>query len=125
MELKAKLMDDKAMARALMRVSHEIAEKNKGTENVVLIGVKRRGEPSAKIIQSNIKSIEGVEPPCGSIDIGFYRDDLSKMANNPVTKRAQLPFSVDDRDVIIVDDVLYTGRTARAAIEGVFSCGRP
>lgn len=125
MEFKAKLMDDKAMDRALMRVSHEIAEKNKGAENLVLIGVKRRGEPIAEIIRRNILAIEGIEPPCGSIDIGFYRDDLSHMADTPVMKRAELPFSVDDKDVVIVDDVLFTGRTARAAIEGVFSCGRP
>lgn len=125
MKMKAQIMDEAALNRALMRISHEIAEKNKGVENVQLVGIFRRGEPIARRIQSNIQKIEGVEVPCGSIDIGFYRDDLTRMADNPMIRRAELPFDVTDKDVVLADDVLYTGRTARAAIEAVFSCGRP
>lgn len=125
MKLKAQIMDAAALSRALMRISHEIAEHNKGVDNVVLIGIRRRGEPIAQIIRSNIAKIEGVELPCGSIDIGFYRDDLTAFVENPLVRRTELPFDVTDKDVVLVDDVLYTGRTARAAIEAVFSCGRP
>lgn len=125
MKLKAQIMDEAALNRALMRISHEIAEKNKGVENVQLVGIFRRGEPIARRIRSNILKIEGIEIPCGSIDIGFYRDDLSHVADAPMIRRAELPFDVTDKAVVLVDDVLYTGRTARAAIEAVFSCGRP
>ena len=122
MKLKAQIMDEAALNRALMRISHEIAEKNKGVDNVVLVGILRRGKPIAQRICGNI---EGVRVPCGSIDIGFYRDDLSLLHESPEVRRAELPFAVTGRDVILIDDVLYTGRTARAAIEAVFSCGRP
>lgn len=125
MKLKAQIMDEAALKRALMRISHEITEKNKGVDNVVLVGIRRRGEPIAQRIRANITKIEGMEVPCGSIDIGFYRDDLSKLSDMPTVRRAELPFDVNDRDVVLTDDVLYTGRTARAAIEAVFSCGRP
>ena len=125
MKLKAQIMDEAALNRALMRISHEIAEKNRGVENIVLVGILRRGEPIARRIQRNIERIEDIVPPCGSIDIAFYRDDLTQLADNPMIRRAELPFDVTGRDVVLVDDVLYTGRTARAAIEAVFSCGRP
>lgn len=125
MKQKAQIMDEAALGRALMRISHEIVEKNKGAENVVLVGIRRRGEPIARRIRENIGKIEGAEPPFGSIDIKFYRDDLTELAESPVVRKAELPFSVTDRDVILTDDVLYTGRTARAAIEAVFTCGRP
>jgi pyrimidine operon attenuation protein/uracil phosphoribosyltransferase len=124
-KLKSRLMDEDAMRRALMRISHEITEKNKGVENVCIVGIRRRGECLAELICDNIEKIEGVRVPCGSIDINFYRDDLSPVAEAPVIGRAQLPFGVAGQTVVIVDDVLYTGRTARAAIEAVFSCGRP
>ena len=125
MIIKAKLMDEAALGRALMRISHEITEKNKGVENVVLVGIRRRGEPIAQRIRDNIKKIEDTEVPCGSIDISFYRDDLTLKSEMPVVEKAELCFDVSDKDVVLVDDVLYTGRTARAAIEAVFSCGRP
>ena len=125
MKLKAQIMDEADLNRALMRISHEIAEKNKGVDNLLLVGIRRRGEPIAQRIRSNIQKIEGVELPCGSIDIRFYRDDLSVESDAPMVRRTELPFDVTDRDVVLVDDVLYTGRTARAAIEAVFSCGRP
>ena len=125
MKLKSPLMDEQGMNRALMRISHEIAEKNRGVENVVLVGIRRRGEPIAAIIAENIRKIEGREVPCGSVDISFYRDDLSRVSESPVIRKSELPFDVNDRDVVLTDDVLYTGRTARAAIEAVFACGRP
>ncbi len=125
MKLKARLLDDAAMSRALMRISHEITEKNKGVENVVLVGIRRRGVPIAEQICANIRKIEDTEVPCGSVDISFYRDDLTHVSESPVVTRAQLGVEVDDKDVVIVDDVLYTGRTARAAIEAVFTAGRP
>lgn len=125
MKLKAQIMDEAALRRALMRISHEITEKNKGVDNVVLVGIRRRGEPIARMIHDNIEKIEGVDIPCGSIDIGFYRDDLTTYAENPFVRRAELDFDVTAKDVVLVDDVLFTGRTGRAAIEAVFSCGRP
>lgn len=125
MKLKASLMDEAAMNRALMRISHEIIEKNKGVENVVLVGIRRRGVPIAERICRNIKKIEDIEVPCGSADISFYRDDLTHASDSPVLAKADLGISVNDKNVVLVDDVLYTGRTARAAIEAVFSVGRP
>lgn len=125
MKLKAQIMDEAAVKRALMRISHEIAEKNKGTENVVLVGILRRGEPIAERVKENLLAIEGQEIPCGSIDIKFYRDDLTAVSEQPTVRRTSLPFDVNGRDVVLVDDVLYTGRTVRAAIEAVFDCGRP
>ena len=125
MKTKAQILDEAALNRALMRIAHEIAEHNKGVENVVLIGIRRRGEPIARRIRGNIHRIEDVELPCGSMDIRWYRDDLSTVADSPELRRIDLGFDVTDRDVVLVDDVIYTGRTARAAIEAVFSCGRP
>lgn len=125
MRLKARLMDEAAMNRALMRISHEITEKNKGVENVVLVGIRRRGVPISEIIRSNIVKIEDVSIPCGCVDVSFYRDDLSHESEMPVIKKADIGIEVNDKDVVLVDDVLYTGRTARAAIEAVFSAGRP
>ena len=125
MKLKAQIQDEQGMNRALMRIAHEILEHNKGAENLRLVGVRRRGGPIARRIAENIRSIEGREILVGSIDIAFYRDDLSRLTENPELRRTELPFDVNDRDVVLVDDVIYTGRTARAAIEAVFSCGRP
>ena len=132
MRLKAQIMDEAALQRALMRISHEIVEKNKGAEDLVLIGIRRRGEPIARRIRENIRRIrdnvrriEDTEVPVGSVDIRWYRDDLSTLSETPETRRIELGFDVTDRDVVLVDDVIYTGRTARAAIEAVFSCGRP
>ena len=125
MKMKAQIMDAPAINRAVMRISHEIVEKNKGVENTRLVGILRRGEPIARTIQSNILKIENIEVPCGSIDIGFYRDDLTSLSENPLVRSSQLPFDVNDRDIILVDDVIFTGRTARAAIEAVIRCGRP
>ncbi len=122
---KANIMDGQTMMRCLTRISHEILEKNKGTDDLVLVGIKRRGEPIAEIIAQNIEKIEGTRIPCGNIDINFYRDDLESDTDTPIVKKCELPFSVVDKKVILVDDVLYTGRTVRAAIEAIFSLGRP
>ncbi len=116
-------MDEGAVKRALTRISHEILEKNRGAENICLVGILRRGAALARVIADNIRAFEGVEVPCGDIDISHYRDDIH--AGAPVLKKAELPFSVSGKKVILADDVLYTGRTARAAIEAVFSLGRP
>ena len=125
MRQKAQIMDENAMRRALMRLSHEIVEKNKGAQNLVFVGILRRGKPMAERVSENVEAIEGVRVPCGSIDIKFYRDDLTCVAESPEIRRASLPFEVSGRDVVLFDDVLYTGRTARAAIEAIFACGRP
>ena len=125
MHQKAQIMDESAVRRALMRLSHEIVEKNKGAKNLVFVGIRRRGEPLSRILGDNVQGIEGVDVPCGSIDIRFYRDDLSLLAESPEVSKPSLPFDVGGRDVVLVDDVLYTGRTVRAAIEAVFDCGRP
>lgn len=125
MKLKARLMDEAAMSRALMRISHEITEKNKGVEDVVLVGIRRRGVPISERIRDNIKKIEDAAVPCGSVDIRFYRDDLTHESDQPVITKADIGADVNDKNVVLVDDVLYTGRTARAAIEAVFTAGRP
>ena len=125
MKLKAQILDEPGMNRAITRISHEILERNKGAENLRLIGVRRRGGPIARRIAESILRIEEREIRVGSIDIAFYRDDLSRLTETPELRKTELPFDVNDRDVVLVDDVIYTGRTARAAIEAVFSCGRP
>lgn len=125
MQKKALIMDEKAVARALMRITHEIIERNRGVENLCLVGIKRRGKPLAEQIAGYIAKYEGVEVPCGELDIQFYRDDLSPDHSAPVIKQAELPFDVTDRKIVLVDDVLYTSRTTRAAIGAVFSLGRP
>ena len=122
---KALLMDDAAFCRAVMRISHEIVEKNKGTDGIVLLGIRRRGLPIARMIGENIRAIEGVDLPCGGIDIRYYRDDLAAEHPDPKVGPVHLPFEVTGKRVILVDDVMYTGRTVRAAIEAVFSLGRP
>ena len=122
---KASIMDETAIERALMRIAHQILERNKGAEELCLIGISRRGVPLAERIARNIEMIESVQLPIGTMDITPYRDDLSRAAENPQVTGTKIPFSVNEKKVILVDDVLYTGRTIRAAIEGIFSMGRP
>ena len=122
---KTVILDESATARAIMQISHEIAEHNKGAENVVLIGVITRGAPLARMIRENIEKIEGKAVPTGYVDITLYRDDLSEISDMPTVKKTDVPFSVQDKNVVLCDDVLYTGRTARAAMEAVLSLGRP
>ena len=123
--LKTVLLDDMAVERALRRISHEIIEKNKGVDNLVLIGVVTRGVPMAEKIRNNIYDLEKVKLPFGKLDIKMYRDDLSEIAEMPVVNSSDIPFSVVGKDVILCDDVLFTGRTARAAIEAIIKLGRP
>jgi pyrimidine operon attenuation protein/uracil phosphoribosyltransferase len=122
---KAEIMDSEAMDRALTRISHEIIEKNKGTEDIALIGIQRRGVPLSKRIAEKIKETEGKVVETGILDITFYRDDLSLLSEHPVVNGTEINFQVDGKKVILVDDVLYTGRTVRAAIEAVMDIGRP
>ena len=125
MKLKTELLDDKSTGRTLTRIAHEIIERNKGVEDIVLIGIKRRGYPLAQRISKAIERIEGVSLPVGSVDITLYRDDLSKVDDQPIVKSKNLDIAIENKIVILVDDVLYTGRTARAAIDAVIDCGRP
>lgn len=124
MELKANLMSSEDMGRALKRISHQIIENNHGAENIVFLGVKTRGVPLARILAKNIKAIEGVDVPVGELDITMYRDDLTGAHIDAVVTGSEIPFSVQGKDVILVDDVLYTGRTARAALEAALRYGR-
>ena len=125
MKTKATIMDAASIDRALTRISHEILEKNKGTQNLCLIGIQRRGVPLANRIADNIENFEGKRPPVGILDITFYRDDLSMLAEHPVVNGTSIDFVVNGKNIVLVDDVLYTGRTARAAIEAIFDMGRP
>lgn len=122
---KALVMDQPNLVRALKRISHEILEKNGGSENLCIIGIKRKGVPLAKIIANNIKEIEGVELPVGSLDITMHRDDINKDCNSASVNGSDIPFSIAGKKVIMVDDVLFTGRTARAAMEALIALGRP
>ncbi|AIY83836.1 MAG: bifunctional pyr operon transcriptional regulator/uracil phosphoribosyltransferase PyrR [Clostridium baratii] len=125
MKLKANLLDDKAIKRSLIRISHEIIEKNKGVEDVVLLGIKRRGYPLAERISKQINAIEGIKVPVGSVDITLYRDDLTKANDMPEVQSLDLGVDVKGKTIILVDDVLYTCRTVRAAIDAVIDVGRP
>lgn len=125
MKVKAMLMDEMTLKRSLMRISHEILEKNKGTEGLVILGIRRRGKTLAGMIRDNIEKIEGVRVPCGELDINFYRDDLTRASEQPVLRNTLLEVPIAGQKVILVDDVLYTGRTVRAGIEAIFSAGRP
>ncbi|MEW6686620.1 MAG: bifunctional pyr operon transcriptional regulator/uracil phosphoribosyltransferase PyrR [Candidatus Edwardsbacteria bacterium] len=122
---KALIMEEKAIQRSLTRMTHEILERNKGTQDLVLVGIKRRGDFLAKRIAKFIQETEGIKVPLGAVDITFHRDDLSSVAHQPVVHKTEIPFDVTDKTVILVDDVLYTGRTVRAAIDEIIDFGRP
>ena len=124
MQKKALIMDEAQMRRSLTRMAHEIIERNKGVENVVLVGIRRRGEPLAKQIAAAIERVEGTKAPVGILDITFYRDDLTHLSVDPTLNRTEIPFSIEDKTVVLVDDVLYTGRTARAAMDALMDVGR-
>lgn len=125
MKLKANLLDENAIRRTLVRISHEIIEKNKGIEDIVLIGIKRRGYPIAERVRDNIEKIEGIRIPVGCVDISLYRDDITEMIENPKVNNVDLGAEVKGKKIILVDDVLYTCRTVRAAIDAVIDAGRP
>lgn len=118
-------MDDQGMERALTRIAHEIIERNKGVGDVLLIGIQRRGVPLAKRLSAIIEQVEGVKVPVGILDITLYRDDLSLLAQQPVINSTDVPFVIHKKTLVMVDDVLYTGRTARAAMDALCDMGRP
>jgi len=122
---KAQIMDEIEITRAISRIAHEIIERNKGVDNVVLIGIQRRGVPLAERIAEKIAVVEGRPVSVGILDITFYRDDLSLLAEHPVINSTEIYFPVNDKVIILVDDVLYTGRTVRAAIDAIMDLGRP
>ena len=124
MALKALLMDEKAMQRAVTRISHEIIEHNNGCEGLLLMGIRRRGVPLAQRISQTIRSVEGTDVPVGELDITFYRDDLTHKSEQPELNACYFPCPVTDKTVVMVDDVLFTGRTARAAMEAIMHEGR-
>ena len=125
MRVKTQLMDEDAMRRALTRIAHEIIERNHGTQDVVLIGIQRRGVPLAHRLQQNIEKVEGIKVPLGVLDITFYRDDLSLLSEHPVVNGTDISFALTGCHAVLVDDVLYTGRTARAAMDALMDIGRP
>lgn len=122
---KTVLMDSEGIRRALTRISHEILEKNKGVDNIVLVGIRTRGVPIAERLAENIAKIEGQKPPVGVLDITLYRDDLSTLAYQPIVRPTELPVDITGKTVVLVDDVLYTGRTIRAALDAIIDNGRP
>jgi pyrimidine operon attenuation protein/uracil phosphoribosyltransferase len=119
------LLDAQGMDRVLSRLTHEILERNRGAADLALVGVRSGGVPLAHFIREKVRTIEGVDLPVGSVDITLYRDDLSRSGFQPRLQRTDIPFSIDDRKVVLVDDVLYTGRTIRAAMDALIDFGRP
>ncbi len=122
---KNKIMDADGIRRAITRIAHEIIEKNKGTDDLALIGIRRRGVPLAERLRAKIKEIEGIALPMGVLDITLYRDDLTTLDHQPVVHRTEVPFSIHGKKIVLVDDVLYTGRTVRAALDAIIDIGRP
>jgi pyrimidine operon attenuation protein/uracil phosphoribosyltransferase len=120
-----RIMTAEEIRRAMIRISHEVVEKHGGTGGLVLVGIQRRGVPLARRIAGAIAEHEGAELPVGALDITFYRDDLSLVAQQPVVKGTDIPFDLNGRTVVLVDDVLYTGRTIRAAMDALVDFGRP
>jgi pyrimidine operon attenuation protein/uracil phosphoribosyltransferase len=120
-----KIMDARIMERTLRRIAHEILERNKAIENLALVGIRTRGVPLAKRLAEKIKKIEKEEIDVGILDINLYRDDWSMISDHPVLRKTEIPFQIDDKKIVLVDDVLYTGRTIRAALDALVDLGRP
>jgi len=123
--LKNTIMDQMAIKRALTRIAHEIIEKNKGIDDLAIVGIRRRGGPLAQRLASRIEEIEKEKVPVGILDITLYRDDLTTLASQPQVHRTEVDFDITDKKVVLVDDVLYTGRTVRAAMDALMDIGRP
>jgi len=121
------LMDSERISRSLTRIAHEIVERNRGVGDLALVGVRTRGVPIARRLAVSLREITGVEVATGALDITLYRDDLMKTAvgPQPIVRRTEIPFSIDGRHIVLVDDVLYTGRTIRAALDALIDFGRP
>lgn len=122
---KALLMDENEVARAFNRIAHEIIERNQGAKNLALVGIHTRGVPIAHRLANIIEKFEGTRPHFGKLDITLYRDDLSEVALQPIVRRTEVNFSVSGCTIVLCDDVLYTGRTARAALDALIDLGRP
>ncbi|GJQ63211.1 MAG: bifunctional protein PyrR [Melioribacteraceae bacterium] len=125
MDIKAKIIDEAGLNRTITRLAHEILERNKGSENIVVVGVRTRGEFVAKRVLEKIKEIDGKEPPFGVLDSTLYRDDFRKRLKQPEISVTDITFDLNDKNIILVDDVLYTGRTVRAAMDALMDLGRP
>ncbi len=125
LQTKKQLMDAEEIRRALTRISHEIVEKNKGLDDVVVIGIRTGGVPLGERIAAELAEIEGQKVPDAALDITLYRDDLSQVASEPIVHKTDIPFNINDKNIILVDDVLYTGRTVRAALDAIMDLGRP
>ena len=122
---KAQLMDAVTLDRTLTRIAHEIIERNKGVQDLVLIGIRNRGVPLARRIAKKIEEIEKVSIPMGILDITLYRDDLTAVGPQPIVRQTDIPFRISDKKVVLIDDVLFTGRTIRAALDSIIDLGRP
>ena len=122
---RVRVMDAAAIRRSLARISHEILERSKSTRGLAVVGIQTRGVPLARRIAECLREIDGAAPPTGLLDINLYRDDLSRIGDHPVLRKTEIPFEIDDRIVVLVDDVLHTGRTIRAALDGLMDLGRP
>jgi pyrimidine operon attenuation protein/uracil phosphoribosyltransferase len=125
MRQKAKILDKDTIKRTLMRIAHEILEKNKGMRDLCIVGIRNRGAHLAKRLGDCIKGIEGQDVPVGILDITLYRDDLTLIAPQPVVHKTEIDFDIVDKNIVLVDDVLFTGRTVRAALDALIDFGRP
>ncbi|MDD5282236.1 MAG: bifunctional pyr operon transcriptional regulator/uracil phosphoribosyltransferase PyrR [Candidatus Omnitrophica bacterium] len=125
MKEKAKILDREAINRSVMRIAHEIIEKNKGTADLCVVGIRNRGVYIARRLAECIKKIEGAGIPAGALDITLYRDDLALASGQPLVRKTEIDFDINDKKLILVDDVLYTGRTIRAALDALIDFGRP
>ena len=121
----SKVMESDQIRRSVIRISHEILERNKGAKNLAIVGIRTRGEHLATRILEKIKEVENIEIPMGVVDITLYRDDIAHSAEQPVVRGTELPFNVDKTTIVLVDDVLFTGRTIRAALDAIIDFGRP
>lgn len=125
MKEKTRVLDKESIGRAITRISHEILEKNKGIKELCLVGIRNRGVYLARRLAENIRNIENESVPVGILDITFYRDDLDLVITQPVVRKTEIDFDIADKNVVLVDDVLYTGRTVRAALDALIDLGRP